>query len=44
MVTQAIVRRAITVAITAAVFFGTVAVVSGGDIGGWFDKYIILWN
>ena len=44
MVSQPIVRKAITAAITAIAFFGTVALVSGGDVGGWFDKYIILWN
>ena len=37
-------KGAITVAITAIAFFGTVALVSGGDVGGWFDKYVILWN
>lgn len=41
---QPIVRKAITAAITVAAFFGAVALVSGGDIGGWFDKYLILWN
>ena len=44
MVSQPIVRKAITAAITATVFFLAVAAVSGGDVGGWFDKYIILWN
>ncbi len=44
MVSQPIVREAVIAAITAAAFFGAVALVSGGDIGGWFDKYIVLWN
>lgn len=41
---QPVLREAIVGAITAIVFFLAVAVVSGGDIGGWFDKYVILWN
>ena len=44
MVSQPIVREAVIAAITAAAFFGAVALVSDGDIGGWFDKYIVLWN
>lgn len=44
MMSQPVVREAIVAAITAAAFLATVALVSGGDVGGWFDKYIILWN
>lgn len=44
MMSQPVVREAIVAAITAAAFLATVALVSGGDVGGWFDKYVILWN
>lgn len=37
-------KGAIAVAITLIVFFLAVALVSDGDIEGWFDKYVILWN
>ena len=37
-------KEVIIVATTLIVFFLAVALVSDGDIRGWFDKYIILWN